>query len=421
MTADFFISYATTILEFLCIYTTAHLFLGKNLIPSTVEIPSALFLIILLGTIPDKYSAILWIVGQLVYIIYVITISSKSFFHSMLLYVLTTCAVLFSQFFMVLIISFSGISNNFIAGIIGSIGSLVIILLLFRFTPLTSLYEIVLKSSKFLQMFLLNTYLIFFSVLLIFKSNNAKIYENPTMLFTIFVLIISINASILYYDLRIQNQENQLLSYQKNIPIYESLISDIRSNQHEYSNRLQSLSTLPAICKDYDSLCQALSKHTKDYSHSLHAYSLLQTNMPLLSASLYNLMNRAAKNDITVHFDVVSSTIKSSAPEYILSDLSCILLQNAIEESNPGDFIYVHIESKDGLLHFEVRNPSSINYSKDDLLSFFGKGYSTKFSGQNQGLGLYYLKNMIDKYDGMVGCECIEYNDEIWVVFKIII
>jgi sensor histidine kinase regulating citrate/malate metabolism len=207
-------------------------------------------------------------------------------------------------------------------------------------------------------------------------------------------------------------------SYQKNIPIYESLISDIRSSQHEYSNRLQALSTLPFTCTDYDSLCTALIKYTKEYSHSLHGYSLLQTNMPLLSASLYNLMNKAAKNDITVHFDVVSSTLKSSVPEYILSDMACILLQNAVEECKENDFIYVFMESTDGTMKFEVRNPSAVYYAHGELLNFFNKGVSTKSPETNHGIGLYYLKKMIDKYNGTIGADCVCYNNEIWTVFK---
>ena len=352
-----FINFLSTILEFCCIYFIVHSFLKKGFRPSSIDITACVFIITLLNLIPQDNSAALWVLGQLSYLFYVTAVSSRNIFNSLLLYSLTTCLLLSAEFVMVIILYFIPDSFPVADSILGNTGSFLLLFLLFHFTPVSGLYHTLLHAAKLFQLLLVNTYLIFFFLLFWFKSSQLQVYNNI-------------------------------------------------------------LSLLPVTCKDYETLCTALKEHTREYSHPLHAYSLLQTNMPLLSASLYNLMNRAAKNEITVHFDVVSSQLKSHAPEYILADLSCILLQNAIEECVPDDYIYVFMETRGEQFYFEVRNPSRRSYTRQELLHFFDKGVSSKPASANHGLGLFYLKSMIDKYDGTVGCECVSFDETFWTVFK---
>ena len=65
---------------------------------------------------------------------------------------------------------------------------------------------------------------------------------------------------MLYYDQQLFQKQQELLSYQKELPVYQSLVDSIRANQHEFSNRLQYIQNLPRVCKDYESLCQAIKK-----------------------------------------------------------------------------------------------------------------------------------------------------------------
>ena len=206
--------------------------------------------------------------------------------------------------------------------------------------------------------------------------------------------------------------------------IYETLISELRANQHEYSNKLQSLQNLPFSCKDYDSLCSALNQYTANAHVVSQAYPLLQLNMPLLAATLYSLTERAAKDNITVHFNVQSTNLKSNAPEYVLSDLTAILLQNAIEAGNDGDYIYAGISSTDGLVSFEVRNPVDRPYSQSEIAAFFKKGYTTKAhlkksASTPHGYGLYSLHQNILKYNGRIAYDCITENSTHYIHFEI--
>ena len=274
------------------------------------------------------------------------------------------------------------------------------------------------------RLILLNTYLIFLGILLVFKAAPKNFYMNLTTYLFIALLLVIVNISILYYDRLVASQKLELQSYQKHLPIYESLINEIRANQHEYSNRLQNLQNLSNTCTDYDSLCQALHKHTKEYTHPLHAYPLLQIDMPLLAAALYNLSCRAEAENITLYFDVVSEHLESHAPEYLLTDFACIITQNAIEASKAGDSIYIHISSENGMVQFEIRNPVDKRYTPQDIQMFFKKNYSTKSDTPKDditphGFGLFNLVNNITKWNGTIGADCVEYNNKFWIIFTL--
>lgn len=424
---ELLISYLLCFIEFASIYIIFHYFLQQTFRPSKQDIFVCAAYVLIFGLIPNNDIQILLIAGQLYYIVYIFYLYNKNIFHVLILYSLTVIVLLCTQFSIIFLISMLGIPTDaWYTGIVGSSLSILLICVLFRFKRIRQIYSQTLRASLPVRLFLVNTYLIYLGVLMIFKTNDHVIYTNPTYIFTIVSLIISINVCILYYDRNLQYKEQLLTSYEKNIPIYESLISDIRSRQHEYSNRIQGLRNLSMTCKDYTSLRTALQDYTSEPLHVPQAYPLLQINLPLLAASLYNLTERAANHHIKVQYDIANPKIESQVPEYLLSDFTCILLQNAIEACSENDTIHVHISSENGTLQFEIRNPSDKLFTPQDIKQWFEKGYSTKHKelktdGLSHGLGLHFLHSQMKKYNGVIGAECITFSDKNWVIFKMII
>lgn len=287
-----------------------------------------------------------------------------------------------------------------------------------------SLYNLASHADMPYRLILLNTWPILFFFLIIFKLLPATLFTNAAFFIITILLLITANIAILYYDQRIQRQNQLLECYRKNIPTYESLISEIRAGQHEYSNRLQTLGNLTVTCHDYNSLCHALKKYTGDYAAPIQAYPLLQINLPLFAASLYSMTQRAGKDTIHLQFDIASNYLESQVPEHELTDYACILLQNAIEACHPGDSVYIRISSHDGIVQLEVRNPVKQFFNQQDILKFFQKHYSTKTYNNREdhplhGLGLYNLKNGIKKYHGTIGADCICYENRFFMIFEI--
>ena len=313
--------------------------------------------------------------------------------------------------------------NTTLESLLGNLVTLIFVLLLFCIKPIKDFYFKVLHSALPYRLMLINTYLTVVFTILVFKLWPTQLYTNIGIVFITLFLALT-NICLLYYDQKMYAQNQEILSYQKNLPIYESLINEIRGTQHEYSNRIQNLQALAQTCKDYESLQTALEQYTQSYSKPLHAYPLLQINMPLLAATLYNLASRSEQQEISVHFDIASKLLYSQATETQLADFASALTQNAIEACVPGDHIYVYLLSENNKVKFEIRNPVKCFYSPQDISKFFQKDFTTKENILKadtvpHGLGLYNLLKQVTKLQGKVGGDCIQYEDKYWIIFRL--
>ena len=302
-----------------------------------------------------------------------------------------------------------------------------------------SLFDYVKQASYLLRILTLNTYLVILFCLAFFKIYPQQIYEILSLVITLLTLLAAINIWILYYDQRTRLQQQEIDSYQKNMPIYDSLIHEIRANQHEYANHLQSLANLSVMYKDYDSLSRALQSYSQEFSNPMANYPLLQINMPLLAASLYSMASHAQEKGIALQFDIVNAVLESHAPEHALTDYITILTQNAIEACKAGDTVYALLDSKDGSVRYEIRNPVPAMISPEEIGNFFKRGYSTKQTqadsdaaskqassdatskqaDDKRGLGLYYLQTNVTKSGGSVGADCVCYEDSYFIIFRL--
>ena len=322
--------------------------------------------------------------------------------------------------------------------LLGNFMTFVFAVLFFQLPFAKHLLDYVKQASYLLRILMLNTYLVILFCLAFFKIYPQQIYEILSLVITLLTLLAVINIWILYYDQRTRFQQQEIDSYQKNMPIYDSLIQEIRAGQHEYANHLQSLANLSVMYKDYDSLSRALQSYSLEFSNPMANYPLLQINMPLLAASLYSLASHAQKKGIALQFDIVNAVLESHAPEHELTDYITILTQNAIEACKAGDTVYALLDSKAGAVRYEIRNPVPAMISPEEIGNFFKRGYSTKQTpsgsvaaskradsaayGQaddKRGLGLYYLHTNITKAGGSVGADCVCYEGSYFIIFRL--
>ena len=419
------ITYITNFLEFIFIYYIAKSFYQVSYKPTKNDWIAVLTILLITSPLSNSAPVLSWGAGQLLYLIYMTYIISAKPSEGIILTCLSFVVLLIIQLPIATLLSFILINiPSEYTGIIGNFATLLAIVLLVKIPVIKDIYRKILHSALPYRLMLINSYVILVLLLLICKDNPDELhYSFDTILITILLLVMT-NICVLYYDQKMAMQKQQLLAYQKNLPIYESLISEIRDNQHEYSNRLQNLQTLTITCTDYDSLRTALERYTGQYAKPLHAYPLLQINMPLLAATLYSMAINAENNGITIQFDVTSEKLSSHASETQLSDFTSTLTQNAIEARKPGDNIYVHLCSKDGNVEFEIRNPSDHLYSPQEITQFFQKGYTTKefvkkIDSVPHGTGLYNLIKSVTKLKGTIGADCITYAGKNWVIFRL--
>ncbi len=419
------ITYLVPLSEFLCFYVVQKKLLEKSFSPQLTDFIFLLLNILVMTSIPEGASLLLlWILGQIFYFSYCIVTKHENFYHGLLLYCLCTsllvsvelivggCFTVFSSY---ILRNYSGLLGNFL--------TLLFAFILLRYTPLKKCYVKLIDTPFPIRFVFLNTFCIISCIAFAWKLKPALAYNTALYVVYVILFLFAVNTSLFYYDKLNVIQSKELDSYKKNLPIYESLIAEIRSQQHEYTNRLQALQNLDLFCTDYDSLRKALKDNTQTPNNISHIYPLLQINMPLLAASLYSQYLKADAQNIKISFDIRSTRLKSSLNEAELTDLVTILVQNAIEASQPEDTLYASLSSYEGKTNFEIRNPVDHYYSTTDMRMFWQKGFSTKqnknTNSKNKGLGLYYLHQCILKHNGYFFADCQEFNHSYWILFSI--
>ena len=425
---ELFLSTIATILEFFLIAIIVKSLSDSPLLPTRKDLYAVSLITLVSIFILNKNPSVSWILGQFFYFLYIQTYcSDKELLTNRLsLHCLSCGSCILLNLFIYTITSIFLSPDTWYVPILGNIGCILFAVLLFRFTFCKKMYKFLCLAKLPYRFLIINSYLFLIVLLLFFKINPSHFYANLTYWLVIAFILLFTNICMLYYDQQLFQKQQELLSYQKELPVYQSLVDSIRANQHEFSNRLQYIQNLPRVCKDYESLCQALLKSSSDYCNPMEHYALLQMNMPLLAATLYSLSSKADQKGIQVLFHIGSFHIISQAPEYKLTDFISILTQNAIDASKEGDSLYIDITTKDNLIHFEIRNPVSRRYTTKEINEFFKKGYTTKPYANNitnlpHGYGLYTLLEQVTKLGGSVGAECVERGDIFWLIFRLCI
>lgn len=416
------LNFISPFIEFLFLFVMVNALIGRTKIISKTDIIMCIINTVVIGLIPADSVLLLLITAFILDFIYVFLINSKNLTNTFIAYTLYFIGLIFIQFVVVMVSSILSIDGDSLEEqLLCNILTLLVIILIALFARINTIYNLFVSSAMPVRLLLINTYLILFSVMITFKISNSSVYMNIPYFLAVIAFIFAVNIGILYYDNSLNQKKKEVDAYQKNIPIYETLIADIRANQHEYSNRLQALYGLASTCKDYDSLVNALKTYTTQSIHQSHCNALLNINMPLLAASLYSLTDYASKIGININYNIHNFSIFSQVPEYVLSDLACILLQNAIEATTDANnkAIYVELTSSDGICTYLVRNTVDRAYSREEMSAFFKKGFTTKNNPKSNnsphGYGLYALSKTLSKHNGALGYTCTKYDNKYWI------
>lgn len=414
-------------IENLCTFLLLKSFQGKPKIPDWLDITFFLPGFIM-APLSDSYGTFALIYGQIILFLYCYFRCGKKLIPAVFLLCPTTIFLQFIQGLVILLLTpVMKILPIVYLPLVGSITTLLLIVLVSFLTPCATLYHKILTGEFALKFLVLNTYLGIILKTLFYKAHMTDIYEFTNLLFASLFLMLSVNICIFYYEHQLKEKQRALLVYEKNKPLLETLISDIRSSQHEYTNRLQSIATLVNVCHDYDSLRESLLKYTKKYNTVHKCYPLLGLNMPLVASTLHNLTTMAEKKDITMLYDIPSPELKCKVSEHIIVDFLHILTQNAIEATSPGEYIYITLTNQEEVFYYEVQNPVDHFILQDEFNRFFQKGYSTKTNESHpkpefampHGYGLSELLSQVNKLGGMVSADCIFHEDKNWAIFSL--
>ena len=203
--------------------------------------------------------------------------------------------------------------------------------------------------------------------------------------------------------------KNELDMVSQKLTQIEQYADTLRSQAHEYSNKLHTLAGLIQIGAS-DKALEIISKETVDHQELIKL--LLQSVPdPIVAGCLLGKYNRAREMGLNLIIDPESQMLDLSEDiprEHLVSALGN-LIDNALEATRrktlSGGNVFVSLMDLGNDLIFEVEDQGSgINDSMQNKI--FDKGYTSK-SGSNHGIGLHLVKQFVDQVNGTITVENI--------------
>lgn len=234
-------------------------------------------------------------------------------------------------------------------------------------------------------------------ILLAYLENKSLTINN--IAFTVISMIAMFISSILYS----QNRYNSLLyqqeiEYQRNYnTTLKTLLDGLRAFRHDYKNTLATLYGYVQL-GDMESL-ERVFKEVLEESKTLTTLDKLNPNL-IKSPSLYGLITskyqRCEQNNVMMNIEIFAELENMEIRTFDLTRMLGIFLDNSIEAASASKVKKVNfvISEKENHIIFKISNTFVDNAV--DVEKIFDNGISSK--GKNRGLGLYKVKDIVNRY-----------------------
>lgn len=200
---------------------------------------------------------------------------------------------------------------------------------------------------------------------------------------------------------------------------YGEVIEDLRKRQHTFMNQLDSVYAMCKIYDNYDELVYHQAEKLDHLRKYLMPGNLLILDRPLVVAHLYTKLCEAEEKRIFIHTEFSCSLEVVNIPDIFLIEILGNLLDNAIEEVLAGrkhEKVRVMITDDESEICMSVGNEhDKIPYK--EYRRFFRDGYSMK--GKRRGVGLPYVKKIVDKFHGRIEMGNVLYERENYFVVSV--
>lgn len=197
--------------------------------------------------------------------------------------------------------------------------------------------------------------------------------------------------------IKLVQAEEELITEKTYTHTLQELVDSLRTFKHDYGNLLQTMHGY-IYTKDMDGLTE--------YFKQVLAESKIITALDRLSpdlfdnSSLYGLITAkfeyARKNNVTMNIEMYTKLNNLEIGSYDFTRVLGILLDNAIEASigSKKKIVNFYVFERNNKVTIEISNSFSNTGLK--IEDIYKKGVSSK--GENRGLGLYKVKDILSRY-----------------------
>lgn len=293
--------------------------------------------------------------------------------------------------------------TSYYIGIIGNLITILSLLIIFSIFPIKNIYNTITKKHSLCRIILANTFIFITFIDFIYKTDTSSYKTSFPVYLTCFIVLFLINYVIIHNEIELQKKNIELKNIKQEYNLYDELINQIRSKQHEYDNRIATLSALPTVHKDYDSLVNSLATYTNFIKSDDKLLDILHINNKIIASFLFYKYKEFDRADKTLNLNIKNQSIKSHLSEPLLVDMLGILIDNMFEAIDPGDSCELIIDNNAGKTIIETKN-KGCELTHDIQANLFRRGYSTKTKDNSEstirGYGLYNLRKILLKNKG---------------------
>ena len=259
--------------------------------------------------------------------------------------------------------------------------------------------------------------IILFTLILAFSIGLIKFEKGMSWNEGVYLSVALFMFLVFVYKLGVYQME---IDYHKRYSDkYGEVITELRERQHKFMNQLDSVYALCQIYDSYDELVQHQGEELESIRKYLMPGKLLILERPLVIAHIYTKLCEAEEKQIHIHADLSCSLENIDVPDIFLIEIIGNLLDNAIDEvAVRGRYEKIRIAIMDdgNEICISVGNEHEKILYKEYRM-FFEEGYSRK--GNRRGVGLPYVKKIVDKFHGRIEVGNIMYEADNYFVVSI--
>ena len=259
--------------------------------------------------------------------------------------------------------------------------------------------------------------IIIFVILLVFVVSLIRFDEGMPLEEGVYLLVALLIFLTLVYKLSAYQMEIDY--HKKYADKYGEVVTELRDRQHKIMNQLDSVYALCRLYDNYDELVQHQTTELDNLRRYLMPGKILILERPLVVAHIYTKLCEAEEKQIDVHTDFSCSLEHINIPDIFLIEILGNLVDNAMDEvlaRKKHEKIRVAITDDGNEVCISVGNEhEKIPYK--EYSNFFKNGYSSK--GNGRGVGLPYLKKIVDKFHGRIEIGNVIFNITNYFVISI--
>ncbi|MHB8064227.1 MAG: sensor histidine kinase [Ruminiclostridium sp.] len=215
------------------------------------------------------------------------------------------------------------------------------------------------------------------------------------------VLIVGDLLLMLWEQRRIQERK-RIDMLEQYIPVIEELITQVRARQHEYNNRLLAISAAVGTAENLEQAKEQVNQLIQGVQMSEIDREILSCDSKIIGGMLYSKIKQAEAKKIAVRTELNAQFKKSPVQEADWIEIIGILMDNAIEASDPLDTILIRADMSNGHLSVLVSNPHEA-FTNIQFVQMFRRGVTTKENlSYANGHGLANIRKIVERYHGKI-------------------